>query len=119
MILYDFQCKCGSKFEALVSMSDTTYKCKRCGELANRLISTPRIKLEGWSGHFPTAKQKFIKMHEKESRKTTEQQPSFINTITHQGGNMSRDLEDRAIPKLVNSPPKTTTNTKTIINLMI
>ena len=30
-----------------------------------------------------------------------------------------RDLEDRATPKLVNSPPKTTTNTKTIINLMI
>ena len=71
MILYDFQCECGSKFEALAKISDRTYKCERCGELASRLISTPRIKLEGWSGHFPTAKQKFIKMHEKESRKTT------------------------------------------------
>lgn len=30
-----------------------------------------------------------------------------------------RDLEDRAKPKLVNSPPKTPTNVKTIINLMI
>ena len=71
MILYDFQCECGSKFEALAKMSDLTYECKRCGKMASRLISTPRIKLEGWSGHFPTAKQKFIKMHEKEARKTT------------------------------------------------
>ena len=71
MILYDFKCKCGNAFEALTKMSDTTYKCKRCGEMAQRLISAPRIKLEGWSGHFPTAKQKFIKMHEKEGRKTT------------------------------------------------
>ena len=72
MILYDFKCDCGHVFEAMTRISDRTYKCERCGSEAKRMISTPRIKLEGWSGHFPTAKQKFIKMHEKESRKTTE-----------------------------------------------
>ena len=71
MILYDYLCECGYKFEKLARIHDRTYECKRCGEMAQRLISAPRIKLEGWSGHFPTAKQKFIKMHEKEARKTT------------------------------------------------
>jgi len=71
MILYDFKCECGHTFEAMVGMRDRTHKCGRCGQEATRMISTPTIKLEGWSGHFPTAKQKFIKMHEREAKKTT------------------------------------------------
>lgn len=72
MILYNFKCECGHSFEGLAHISDKTQKCERCGKQAVRLISTPMIKLEGYSGHFPTAKQKFIKMHEREGRKTTE-----------------------------------------------
>jgi putative FmdB family regulatory protein len=73
MFLYDFLCKCGNKFEGLARIDDKTHLCERCGEKAIRLVSAPMIKLEGWSGHFPTAKQKFIKMHEKEGRRTTEE----------------------------------------------
>ena len=73
MILYDFRCKCGNVFEGLAEINDKTHSCERCGSLAKRLVSAPMIKLEGWSGHFPTAKQKFIKMHEKEGRKTTDE----------------------------------------------
>ena len=71
MILYDFQCKCGSKFEALAKMSDTTCECKRCGKMAQRLISMPRIALEGHTGQFPTAHARWVKIHEEEARKTT------------------------------------------------
>jgi putative FmdB family regulatory protein len=71
LILYDFKCECGHVFEAFASIHDRTHECGRCGNEALRQISAARIKLEGWSGHFPTAKQKFIKMHEREARKTT------------------------------------------------
>ena len=71
MILYDYKCECGNVFEAFASIHDRTHDCERCGKEALRQISTPMIKLEGWSGHFPTAKQKFIKMHEEEAKKTT------------------------------------------------
>jgi len=73
MFLYDFKCKCGNVFEGFAEISDKTHECERCGSKAVRLVSTPMINLEGYSGHFPTAKQKFIKRHEVEGRKTTDE----------------------------------------------
>ena len=72
LILYDFKCKCGHVFEKMARLYNRTYICERCGELADRVISTPRIKLEGWSEHFPSAALKWTKMHEEEAKKTTE-----------------------------------------------
>ena len=72
MILYDFKCQCGHVFEGLVGLSDKTHVCERCGCDADRLISTPNIRLEGHTGHFPTAHAKWVKIHEEEARKTTE-----------------------------------------------
>jgi len=70
MILYDFQCGCGHIFEKMVKIDDRTCKCERCGLEARRLISAPTIKLEGWSGDFPSAKMKWVKQHEEAGRKT-------------------------------------------------
>lgn len=71
MILYDFKCECGHTFEAMVGMRDRTHKCGRCGDRATRMISTPRIRLEGHTGDFPTAHAKWVKTHEQEAKKTT------------------------------------------------
>jgi putative FmdB family regulatory protein len=71
MILYDWECECGNAFEAFASICDRTHICERCGEKADRLISTPMIKLEGHSGDFPTAHRKWVKTHEQEAKKTT------------------------------------------------
>ena len=72
MFLYDWECECGNKFEGMARMSERTHVCELCGSLAKRVISPVRSKLEGWSEHFPTAAMKWTKMHEKEGRKTTQ-----------------------------------------------
>jgi len=65
LILYDYRCACGHEFEGFAHIGDYTAKCGQCGGNASRLISAPTIKLEGWSGDFPTAAAKWTKMHEK------------------------------------------------------
>ena len=35
----------------------------RSGEMAKRKVSAPAIKLEGWSGSFPGAANKFDRIH--------------------------------------------------------
>lgn len=73
MIIYDFKCPKGHVFEAFAKISEITHICESCGSEANRIISAPRIKLEGHSGSFPSAHNKWVKMHEREGRKTTEE----------------------------------------------
>ena len=65
MILYDFKCPNGHVFEGFANIHDKTHVCERCGEVADKLISMPTIKLEGWSGHFPTAADRWTRIHEK------------------------------------------------------
>ena len=65
MILYDFKCSCGNEFEGLANIIDYTKECSNCGYQASRVISAPTIRLEGVTGHFPTAADKWTKMHEK------------------------------------------------------
>jgi hypothetical protein len=42
-------------FEKLTDTETKTLVCPHCGELSNRIISTPRIALDGCSGDFPGA----------------------------------------------------------------
>jgi len=72
MFLYDFKCECGNVFEGFARISEKTHECGLCGSVANRMISSPRISLEGWSESFPSAGMKWTKMHQKEGRKVTE-----------------------------------------------
>lgn len=64
MILFDFSCKCGNKFEALVSSKETEKNCPLCGQVAKRVISAVRCSLDPTSGHFPGATEKWIKARE-------------------------------------------------------
>ena len=68
LILHDFRCKsCATVFEKLVERKerDNPVACKSCGEPSNRIQAPVRFKLEGHSGHFPTAADKWARQHEK------------------------------------------------------
>lgn len=67
-LLYDFQCVDFHKFEALVEPDIESTTCPTCGLRSTRLISTPTIKLNGWSMHFPTAADKWANQHEEAAR---------------------------------------------------
>ena len=60
---YDFLCEQSHITEAYVDSSVRSIKCSTCAEDANRMVSSPAIKLEGWSGHFPGAANKFDHIH--------------------------------------------------------
>ena len=66
MILNDFRCETGTVFERLVKSDETTVRCN-CGKEAHKVITPVRFKLEGISGHFPTASDKWAKMHEQKT----------------------------------------------------
>ena len=60
--IYEFACENGHKTERLTDYEAVSFRCE-CGETANRILSAPAFRLEGWSGSFPTAHGKFEKSH--------------------------------------------------------
>ena len=60
MRLFDFRCPNGHKFEDLVKSDVRVSRCD-CGLDANRIVSPVRSKLEGISGDFPDAHDKWAK----------------------------------------------------------
>jgi len=64
MILYDWKCKRGHGFEELTSPTMKELDCPTCGETATRLVSAPRALLDGCSGDFPGAAQKWERQHQ-------------------------------------------------------
>lgn len=65
MPMYEYECAVHGKFETLNSISnrETAQACPVCGELSRYCISTPTIKLEGITGDFPTAYDRWEKKH--------------------------------------------------------
>lgn len=62
--LYDFFCHdCGEMFEKLVSTNIHSVQCE-CGGHANRQVSMPSIKLDGTTGDFPTAYDRWANIRE-------------------------------------------------------
>ena len=59
---YDFVGESGHRIEKLTDYEAVNVQCD-CGGQAHRVISTPAIKLEGWSGSFPGAANKFDRIH--------------------------------------------------------
>ena len=53
--IFEFVCSQEHKFEALVDDSVRTTTCPHCSSEANRIVSAPTMKLEAFSGAFPTA----------------------------------------------------------------
>jgi predicted nucleic acid-binding Zn ribbon protein len=61
--VFDFICPNGHRNELFVSAQTDETKCPECDKLAQRVISAPSVKLEGWSGSFPGAAMKWEKKH--------------------------------------------------------
>ncbi|CAB4214057.1 hypothetical protein UFOVP1457_17 [uncultured Caudovirales phage] len=60
--IFEFACENGHLTERLIDYESKSIRCE-CGETANRILSAPAFKLEGWSGNFPSAHGKFEKSH--------------------------------------------------------
>lgn len=61
--VFDFICPNGHRNELFVFSQTDETKCPECDKLAQRVISAPSVKLEGWSGSFPGAAMKWEKKH--------------------------------------------------------
>ena len=62
--MYEFVCgECHHVTEKLTGYETVEVQCLACGDTAGRKISAPAIKLEGWSGSFPGAANKFERSH--------------------------------------------------------
>lgn len=53
--IFEFVCKDNHRTEAFVDTEVHATPCKECGSEATRVVSAPTMKLEGFTGSFPTA----------------------------------------------------------------
>jgi hypothetical protein len=62
--IFEFRCAKGHVSDKYVDESVTVIQCPHCTNDASRIISTPRISLDGCSGHFPSASRAWEKRRE-------------------------------------------------------
>ena len=62
--IFEFQCNNDHVFEQYIDDSLKTTTCPACDTEAKRIISKPRIDLEGCSGDFPTAADAWVRRRE-------------------------------------------------------
>ncbi len=60
--MFDFLCDDNHVTERLVDDSVRTVTCSECGKEAIRLVSSPQVKLEGFTGAFPDAYDKWARV---------------------------------------------------------
>jgi hypothetical protein len=66
--LYDAKCINGHVTEVF-GYADDPFRCGECGSEAKRIISPVRTQLEGTSGDFPSASDKWARMHVREANR--------------------------------------------------
>ena len=66
--VFDFECDVGHREEVFCDDKATQLECPICGGVAHRLVSKPHFKLDGITGSFPTAADKWAKTHEEAAR---------------------------------------------------
>lgn len=62
--VFDFVCADGHSTERFVNSAVVQSVCDECGKQATRVISKPSFKLDGVTGSFPTASDKWARVHE-------------------------------------------------------
>lgn len=60
--MFEFLCFEGHESERLIDDSIRTIECPACGKDAHRLVSSPQVKLEGFTGAFPDAYDRWAKV---------------------------------------------------------
>ena len=68
-IFLEFECPEGHRSEKLTHAETQEIYCPECDNIAQRVVSVPRFKLEGVSGDFPTAADRWARVHEEANRK--------------------------------------------------
>jgi hypothetical protein len=71
--VFDFRCPLGHVTEHFVDADIEQVQC-HCECMADRVISTPRIALDGMSGHFPTASDAWERRRESHMAKERKNQ---------------------------------------------
>lgn len=71
--VFDFLCPRGHRTEHFVDADIVEVECK-CGALGARQIAAPRATLDGCSGDFPTASDKWAARRESHMRKERKNQ---------------------------------------------
>ena len=66
--IFEFKCVKGHVSEKFVDDVVTVVECPHCRNDASRIISSPRIRLEGITGAFPTAADAWARKHEEAAR---------------------------------------------------
>ena len=66
--MYEFRCEQNHTAENYIDEEVTTISCPTCQCAAPRVISAPRIALEGVTGDFPTAADAWARKHEQATR---------------------------------------------------
>lgn len=63
MRVFDYQCNNEHVKEVFAHVAAPSITCSVCGETALRMVSSPRFKLDGITGSFPTASDKWARDH--------------------------------------------------------
>jgi len=59
--IFEFQCKQGHVTERYIDEHERTTTCIECEGAAHRIVSMPRINLEGITGAFPGAADAWVR----------------------------------------------------------
>lgn len=60
--MFDFECKNSHITESFVDIDTKEVQCGECGEKATRIISPATISLEPFTGIYPSASSKWMRM---------------------------------------------------------
>jgi len=74
--IFEFRCVKSHLTEKLVDDEVRSIECPHCRNEASRIISSPRISLEGITGAFPSAFDKWARKHEEATRVAYKKQQS-------------------------------------------
>lgn len=66
--IFEFRCVKDHVSEKFLDSEVRSIECPHCRNEASRIISSPRIKLEGITGAFPTAADAWARKHEEAAR---------------------------------------------------
>jgi len=74
--IFEFRCAKDHLTEKLVDDEVRAIECPHCRNEASRIISSPRISLEGITGAFPSACDAWARKHEEATRVAYKKQQS-------------------------------------------
>jgi hypothetical protein len=74
--IFEFRCAKDHLSEKFVDDEVRSIECPHCRNEASRIISSPRISLEGITGAFPSAHEAWARKHEEATRVAYKKQQS-------------------------------------------